>query len=236
VGDTSEYSNMDTHYWNYHGSRPGPSRSRYREPQLHGLRSYYSGSIPSSQSQSVASSQHPESRTHLSVPTMSGSPSPPRSSLVNQDDWYPIEPSQKKIFKILYIPDPSRQASQKDAECDLGWTSRQIPDRQYEAVKHLNGFVYRMSATKKMVKVLICEWVSGISLLRSVADIHYILQLWMALQMGDYDNLSTFEVHYITWEMFRDVVLHPENARFEWNNFADMDCIIGGIDYTIDHR
>lgn len=54
--------------------------------------------------------------------------------------------------------------------------------------------------------------------------------------MEDYDNSSVFKVHYTTWERFRDVVIHPEDETSDWNRFAKMDCIIGGIDYSIDHR
>lgn len=175
VREGPEYGNMVNDNWDYHGPRPGPSQliashSRHATSrESRDVKSYYSRSIPSSLSQSVVSDPHPStSATRLAVPTVSGSPSPSlasRPSSVNRDDWYPIHPSPNRIFQIMYIPDPSRQASRSEADGDLGWADRHISATQYDAIKHLKGFVYKVSNGKNSVKVKVCEWVSKLSLL-----------------------------------------------------------------------
>jgi hypothetical protein len=77
------------------------------------------------------------------------------------NDWYPIVASDETQFQIMYVPDPTRALRRNDAEANLGWTKREISFKHYEAIKHLSGFVYKVSENRKGCRVLISEWVSS---------------------------------------------------------------------------
>ena len=51
------------------------------------------------------------------------------------------------------------------------------------------------------------------------------------------ENKKAFEVSYMPWDDFKAVLVSPrsspENQR-KWNLIHSQDCIIGGVDYTID--
>ncbi|KAI6025432.1 hypothetical protein EDC04DRAFT_2606310 [Pisolithus marmoratus] len=155
----------------------------------------------------------PSTQSHHLPPFTGKSPS------ANKEPWYPFEKLKLKTFNILYIPDPSHAVKTKqEAENNLAWASREITLNQFNAISNLTGFVYKERVTKTGVRVRVTEW------------------LWLILQMDNYDKGTAFNIKYMTWENFKDVVLDPNTRAFDWNDLVKKDCIIGGIDYSIDHR
>ncbi|KAG6369552.1 hypothetical protein JVT61DRAFT_14253 [Boletus reticuloceps] len=138
-------------------------------------------------------------------------------SVHRSDTWYPAVPSESRKFEILYIPDPSRAMMKKEAALNLGWTNRDITPAHFESIKHLTGLVYKTGRTKDRVKVLVTEW------------------LWILLQMDLFENSEAFDVRFMQWQDFRAIILDPTNDIEGWNMLAKVDCIIGGIDYSVDH-
>ncbi|KAI5989778.1 hypothetical protein F5J12DRAFT_897822 [Pisolithus orientalis] len=127
--------------------------------------------------------------------------------------------SKDTPLDILYIPDPSREVKSKnEAKEDLGWATRCIKPHQYEVIKELGKFVYKLSESKEGVKVVVSEW------------------LWLAMNMEEYNDGNAFELKYMKWADFKAIVLDPISQQSKWNELVRMDCIIGGIDYTIDFR
>ena len=63
-----------------------------------------------------------------------------------------------------------------------------------------------------------------------------IVQLWMFLMVGEYEGRRAFKVEFMKWAEFRDVVIDPESHVERWDGIAEMDCIVGGIDYAADPR
>lgn len=52
-------------------------------------------------------------------------------------------------------------------------------------------------------------------------------------------NVRAFDVKYMAWTEFRDVLCSrdaPVKNADAWKTILSMDCILGGIDYTIEHR
>ncbi|KAF8556441.1 hypothetical protein OG21DRAFT_1506544 [Imleria badia] len=162
-------------------------------------------------------SSYPPSLLHSSLKHRSTSSASGSTSL-SRDNWYPLEPSEEIRFDILYVPDPTRAMKRKDAERDLAWATREITQVQFDAIKDLSEFVYKKGKTENLVKVLVSEW------------------LWVILQMDDFEGGSVFNLSYMTWEDFRQTVLHPQERSAEWNMIGSKHCVIGGIDYSIDHR
>ncbi|KAG9311147.1 hypothetical protein JVU11DRAFT_8210 [Chiua virens] len=150
--------------------------------------------------------------TDSSAEVFSRSPSgvPPNS-------WYPLEPSENKAFSILYVPDASRAMSRSAAERNLSWARREISFEHFEAIKGLTGFVHKYSENRHGVRVNIMEW------------------LWIMLIMNDFDGGDAFDVTFMSWEEFRDIILDPPSHIEGWTNLTQCDCIIGGLDYTIGH-
>ncbi|KAF8126193.1 hypothetical protein EV363DRAFT_1453206 [Boletus edulis] len=138
-------------------------------------------------------------------------------SIHSSDAWYPAVVSEDWKFEILYIPDTSRGMSRKEATLNLGWTTRDITPAHFQCIKHLTGLVYKNSTTKDSIKVLVTEW------------------LWMLLQMDLFENGEVFDVQFMPWQDFRAIVLNPTDHTEGWNRLAMVDCIIGGIDYSVDH-
>ncbi|KAI6154549.1 hypothetical protein BKA82DRAFT_4010384 [Pisolithus tinctorius] len=123
--------------------------------------------------------------------------------------------SKDTPLDILYIPDPSREVKSKnEAKEDLGWATRCIKPHQYEVIKELGKFVYKLSESRDGVKVV----------------------LWLAMNMEEYNDGNAFKLKYMKWADFKAVVLDPISQQSKWNELVWMDCIIGGIDYTIDFR
>lgn len=98
------------------------------------------------------------SRSSLLIPNFT-SPANSRSQSRTPEEWYPVVASEERQFRVLYVPDPSRAEKRAEAEANLGWTKRDITLAHYDAIKHLSGFVHKLSENKRGIKVLISEWV-----------------------------------------------------------------------------
>ncbi|KAI5982791.1 hypothetical protein F5J12DRAFT_788081 [Pisolithus orientalis] len=105
-------------------------------------------------------------------------------------------------------------STSKDTPLDILY----IPDPSREVIKELGKFVYKLSESKEGMKVVVSEW------------------LWLAMNMEEYNDGNAFELKYMKWADFKAIVLDPISQQSKWNELVRMDCIIGGIDYTIDFR
>lgn len=63
-----------------------------------------------------------------------------------------------------------------------------------------------------------------------------MFQLWMLLRMDSSEEGGAFDIHCMKWKEFRDIVLDPLTHPEGWSKLILMDCIIGGIDYSVEHR
>jgi len=152
--------------------------------------------------------------------------------------WYPRRPSVDRRFSVLYVPDPHSAAPNRGKATDLSWVMRDIPLTVYKTITHLTGHVYKTYENRNtsMVRVLINEWVRFPSYLYPYCMSTSVVQLWLLLRMEHYDKGQAFKVTYMTWETFRDIILDPRTKSEGWNGLVSLDCIIGGIDYSIDYR
>lgn len=75
------------------------------------------------------------------------------------NDWYPLEPSEDRPFKVMYVPDPTREMQRNEAGINVSWTKRTISYAQFEAIKCLTIAYHREGENKNGVRVLITEWV-----------------------------------------------------------------------------
>ncbi|KAF8435843.1 hypothetical protein L210DRAFT_870722 [Boletus edulis BED1] len=144
----------------------------------------------------------------------SSSPAFSKSPSVDPSTWYPIEPSEDRMFKLLYVPDASRGMRRCFAERNLAWTKREIRFDQFEAIKDLSGFVHKCGENRNGVRVILTEW------------------LWLLLMVNDFEDGGAFDVRFMRWEEFRDIVLDPPRYLEGWTTLTQMDCIIGGFDYA----
>lgn len=101
-------------------------------------------------------------RSNYSSLSFSGSPSFENSS------WsqYPMRPSEDRPLNILYIPDPSRTMSRVQTDETISWAHKEITEAQYDDIKGLSNFVYKIGERHGKVKVLVNEWVCSILLLQ----------------------------------------------------------------------
>ena len=53
--------------------------------------------------------------------------------------------------------------------------------------------------------------------------------------MDMYESGMAFDIRFETWERFQAIVLDPGKYAEEWNRLVTTDCILGGIDYSVDH-
>lgn len=49
-------------------------------------------------------------------------------------------------------------------------------------------------------------------------------------------DIRSFNVSYMNWMDFKTIVCAPSQHSEGWNTLASMDCIVGGMDYTIGAR
>ncbi|KAI6157343.1 hypothetical protein BKA82DRAFT_4009728 [Pisolithus tinctorius] len=116
---------------------------------------------------------------------------------------------------ILYIPDPSHEVKSKnETKEDLGWATCCMKPEQYEVIKELSKFVYKLSESKEGVKVV----------------------LGLVINMEEYNNGNAFKPKYMKSADFKTIVLNLNSQQLKWNELIWMDCIIGGIDYMIDFQ
>lgn len=70
------------------------------------------------------------------------------------------------------------------------------------------------------------DWCSGLT----------IVQLWIIqrLAISQHDGGPLFDISYMRWEEFKLKVLRcsPDDV----GELSGYDCILGGVDYTIDYR
>ncbi|KAF9230259.1 hypothetical protein BU15DRAFT_69346 [Melanogaster broomeanus] len=139
-----------------------------------------------------------------------------------------MEPLPPRTLELLYIPDPSHTyPTHEEAMVDLGWVKRNLTPAQIQTIKGLRGFRH------KVAKLIQAECnAPGITT--------YLMEwLWMVLCLSEYrvNNVQAFNVSYMLWEDFKATLINPR-ATFEheerWRLIHTQDCIIGGIDYTID--
>lgn len=69
------------------------------------------------------------------------------------NSWYPAIVSEDRIFRIVYVPDPSHTMTRKEAVDNLGWATQIITPVQYSSIKHLIRLVHKITSTSTKVKV-----------------------------------------------------------------------------------
>lgn len=67
-------------------------------------------------------------------------------------------------------------------------------------------------------------------------DVILSLKLWLMMQLSvlQNDGSRCFDVSYMSWSTLKDGILSWDQNVI--NRLLSVDCIIGGIDYTIDYR
>jgi hypothetical protein len=65
-----------------------------------------------------------------------------------------------KVFKVIYVPDPTRCMTQSKATSDLAFLKTSVPVEEYRMISHLEGSVHCISSKKAECIVLMQEWVS----------------------------------------------------------------------------
>jgi hypothetical protein len=148
-----------------------------------------------------------------------------------------------KTFHLLYIPDPSRDCELlSHAETDLAYTTRSMLKEGFTCLKSIvprQVFAKRVPPTEahdeRYVKVRISEWVSHYPPTQFPRLIFY--QLWIMYRLSHITRggRHLFSVSYMSWERFKEVALSADDASTAQDPFA-YDCIVGGIDYTINFR
>ena len=54
------------------------------------------------------------------------------------------------------------------------------------------------------------------------------------LRFAEYKRGSAFDVRYMAWDSSKAAVLDRHSHRDEWSRLSQLDCIIRGVDYSID--
>ncbi|KAI6016399.1 hypothetical protein PISMIDRAFT_25228 [Pisolithus microcarpus 441] len=124
-------------------------------------------------------------------------------------------------FKLIYVPDPSRRSSSLfESQRNLGYALRTITADTYKILDQaVPGYVFRRPGGRSKegrMKVHISEW------------------LWVAVRLSTVLDGSMFQVTYMSWEKFRDGILTVDEDIVA--ELSRHDCLLGGIDYTIDYR
>ena len=78
-------------------------------------------------------------------------------------------PQKRKTpcFRVLYVPDPTRSLSEKQARNDLAFVKTTISDEELNAIRQLTGSVHFLSKNASITtpnSILVQEWVSRYSL------------------------------------------------------------------------
>lgn len=69
-----------------------------------------------------------------------------------------------------------------------------------------------------------------------ISKLKNVMQLWLFITVDEFEGGTAFNVHFMRWEDFKDTIIDPQSHVETWTKLASMDCIVGGIDYSIDHR
>ncbi|KAG6369439.1 hypothetical protein JVT61DRAFT_14857 [Boletus reticuloceps] len=158
-----------------------------------------------------------------SIATSAASSAP---SQVNPFLCFP-EPDARKTIKLLYIPDPSRSHDRiKDVAHHLSWVKRYLAEDHLASIQHLKGFYVKARTSRDDLDAVglpyrMTEW------------------LWVMTCLSDHrsdDGLKSFDISYMTWEDFKDVLVDPrsEKNKMRWDFIRSHELLIGGLDYTID--
>lgn len=62
--------------------------------------------------------------------------------------------------------------------------------------------------------------------------------MWTMLCMSEHEEqgIKSFDIHYMNWTDFKTMTCSPWKHLEGWTLLTSMDCIVGGIDYTIGDR
>ncbi|KAG9311951.1 hypothetical protein JVU11DRAFT_7214 [Chiua virens] len=124
-------------------------------------------------------------------------------------------------FKLLYIPDPTRQCNTLlEAKKDLGFSLRSIPTA-------LSDKLIALFPNHVLIDGRMTQWKDGWTLT-------YVTEwLWLMTCVSRFDKGNRFEVNYMTWRRFKTGVVKFDAEIVD--SLLCHDCVIGGIDYTIDY-
>ncbi|KIK72002.1 hypothetical protein PAXRUDRAFT_22522 [Paxillus rubicundulus Ve08.2h10] len=150
------------------------------------------------------------------------------STIENMVHEYPYGSTTRSTLtpiKLLYVPDPSRAfRSGIDVSSDLGWVRRSLTAEELVAIQGLQPFQRKVKPrvgerSAGTTPMLVTEWLWGM----------------LCLSGHRLDGVKTFEVSYMLWDDFKAVLIDPRDpgSRERWDSIRSQDCIIGGIDYTI---
>ncbi|KAF8836309.1 hypothetical protein BDN67DRAFT_1014798 [Paxillus ammoniavirescens] len=128
-------------------------------------------------------------------------------------------------IKLLYIPDLSRVFhTGLDVGSNLGWVRRYLTAEELFAIRGLQSFQRKVKArvgerSPGTTTILLTEWLWGM----------------LCLSAHRINWAKIFKVSYMLWEDFKVVMIDPRGpgTREKWDSIRSQDCIIGGIDYTI---
>lgn len=169
----------------------------------------------------------------------------PYASTAQEDQSNRLVPS--RTYRILYVPDPSRaRSSLREAEADLGYTTRSMPKEDFEYLKSLvPEYIYikrsqlwddEVRGGVEMRKVRMSEWVSLHRLVCRLIHPPILYQLWIMYRLSliMQGPRHLFTVSYMDWKRFK--VIMVSRIEDDLQSLFGYDCIAGGIDYTIDFR
>ncbi|KAG6371156.1 hypothetical protein JVT61DRAFT_9932 [Boletus reticuloceps] len=85
-------------------------------------------------------------------------------------------------------------------------------------IQHLKGFYVKARTSRDDLDAV---------------DLPYRMTEWVS---GSYNGLKSFNILYMTWEDFKDVLVNPcsEKNKMCWDFIQSHELLIGGLDYTID--
>jgi len=154
------------------------------------------------------------------------------------------EPEKAQTLRILYVPDPSRSRdSQQQTRADLGFTDRTILKSTFIILKDVlpdyifprRGGVHKLHPSEEeRTRVRITEWVCGITLTDNYLTMTQKLWIMDRLSILKKDDRRYFDVSYMDWYQFKQIIL--SGGADELAHLLQYDCVLGGIDYTVDYR
>ncbi|KAI6097729.1 hypothetical protein EDD16DRAFT_1719021 [Pisolithus croceorrhizus] len=213
------------------GTGPIATTSHSPSLQVENFQLSSSGSIPSTPGSDLADAEddlidEPQETEHLPYQSLwirSSKSTSEFSQLSSTVKGYGPEATSQRgnRFKLLYVPDPSRRSSSSSkSQRNLGYALRTITANTYKILDQaVPGYVFRRPGGRSKeghVKVYISEW------------------LWIIVRLSTVLDGSMFQVTYMSWEKFRDGILTVDKGIV--TELSQHDCLLGGIDYTIDYR
>ncbi|KIK78085.1 hypothetical protein PAXRUDRAFT_17081 [Paxillus rubicundulus Ve08.2h10] len=130
-------------------------------------------------------------------------------------------------IKLLYIPDPSRErTNQRWASTDLRWVRRNLSPEQLTAIAGLKNCTHKVNRPLK----------ADLSVPGTPTDLMEWLWVITCLSECKINGVNAFQVSYMLWDEFKAVMLNPRSStenKEKWALIRMQDCIISGVDYTI---